>query len=176
MEDSASRRLDPDIPSHLGAWSTPGFVLWHATHAWQQEVARVLAPFGLTHAQLTTLGTIWWLRRETGTAPSQRDIAAHSAITDVLASQVIRSLEQRGLVARDTDKLDTRIRRLSLTEAGSELTREAMTALDAADRAYFAHLDVSPADLIRILNQIAGRDADGRLITRNIPQPRTETP
>jgi DNA-binding MarR family transcriptional regulator len=141
-------------------------VLWHATQTWQQEVARVLAPFELTHAQFTTLGSIWWLRRETGVAPSQRDVAEHNGVTVMLVSQVLQHLERRELVRRTPDPVDSRVRRLALTRTGGSLTKRALTALDAADLAYFADLDITPEQLLTVLRQIARRDAAGLPLPR----------
>ena len=153
---------DDDVPTHQGAWSTPGFVLWHASLRWQQEVARVLAPLDLTYAQFTLLAGIWWLRREVGgTPPSQRELADHTGISPMMTSQVLRRLEAGGLVERVLDRGDTRVRRLALTPAGTALARRAVATLDKADQAFFAGADVPRDDVLRTLRAIARRAADG---------------
>ena len=160
---AASAAVDDDeVPTHSGAWSTPGFLLWHASLRWQQEAARVLAPFDLTYAQFTLLAGVWWLRREVGgLAPSQRELSDHTGISPMMTSQVIRRLEDNGLVSRILDDGDTRVRRLALTPAGRALARRAVAALDAADRAFFDHLAPGRNEMVQIFRAVARRDQHG---------------
>jgi DNA-binding MarR family transcriptional regulator len=151
-----------DVPTHSGAWSTPGFLLWHAALRWQQEAARVLAPLDLTYAQFTLLAGIWWLRREVGgTSPSQRDLADHTGISPMMTSQVLRRLETAGFVERLPDRDDTRVRRLTLTSSGAALARKAVATVDEADRSFFAEIQSSREEMVAMFRGIARRSADG---------------
>jgi DNA-binding MarR family transcriptional regulator len=121
---------------------SPGFLLWHVTLRWQRDVTAVLAPLGLTHVQFVLLATAWWLN-DHGDKPSQVELAT-AAGTDVkMASQVIRALEGKALITRETSVADTRIRRLGVTAAGAALAPRAIEAVEAVDRALLARLSPS---------------------------------
>lgn len=118
---------------------SPGFLLWHVTLRWQREVTAVLQSLGLTHVQFVLLATAWWLN-DHGGKPSQVELAT-AAGTDVkMASQVIRALERKALITRETSAADTRIRRLGVTAAGAALAPQAIEAVEAVDRALLARL------------------------------------
>jgi DNA-binding MarR family transcriptional regulator len=118
-------------------WDSPGFLLWHATLRWQRATAAALRPFGLTHVQFVLLASTWWLG-EQGEAPSQRQLAEHCGTDPMMTSQVVRALEARGLLTREPDPADSRVRRLAVTAPGRELAPRAIAVVEAADRAYFA--------------------------------------
>jgi DNA-binding MarR family transcriptional regulator len=140
-------------------------VLWHASLRWQQEAARVLAKHDLTYAQFTLLAGIWWLRREVGSVPpSQRELADHTGVSPMMTSQVLRRLEAQGLIERVLDAGDTRVRRLTLTDAGAALARKAIATLDNADRAFFGELTAAPDELVEVLRQVARRGPTGERV------------
>src|ERR1700730_16686377 len=89
------------------AWDSPGFLLWHASLRWQREMAAALRPLGLTHVQFVLLASTWQLASRGG-RPSQRQVADHAGTNVMMTSQVVRSLEARGLLEREPDPRDTR--------------------------------------------------------------------
>jgi len=121
------------------AGASPGFLLWRVTQRWQRAIAAALRPLELTHAQFVLLMSTWHLAR-TGDdrGPSQREVADHAEADVMMTSQVLRTLEKRGLVTRSADPADARVRRLSVTPAGARLARRAQGVVEAADRAFFA--------------------------------------
>lgn len=118
-------------------WESPGFLLWHATLRWQRATAAALRPFGVTHVRFVLLASTWWLG-EQASPPSQRQLADHCGTDPMMTSQVARALEAKGLVTRQLDPADSRVRRLGVTPAGRELAPRVIAAVEAADRAYFA--------------------------------------
>jgi DNA-binding MarR family transcriptional regulator len=119
-----------------GPAASPGFLLWHVTHAWQRAVAAALAPLELTHVQFVLLACVWWLE-EQGCTPNQLQLA-HQAGTDVkMTSQVLRKLEAKGLIERTVDPADTRARRLRPTRDGTGLARRAVVAVENVDARFF---------------------------------------
>jgi DNA-binding MarR family transcriptional regulator len=117
---------------------SPGFWLWHATLRWQREVAAV-APSGLTHVQFVLLSCAWWLN-DHGVVPNQLQLARQAGTDVKMTSQVIRKLEAKGLIARETDRDDTRAKRLRITEAGTALALTAIGQVERADAAFFRPL------------------------------------
>jgi DNA-binding MarR family transcriptional regulator len=115
---------------------SPGFWLWHATLRWQREIAAALAPFGLTHVQFVLLACAWWMN-DHGMVPNQLELARQAGTDVKMTSQVVRKLEAKGLLERDTDPGDTRARRLRITREGTELAQRAIEQVDRADAAFF---------------------------------------
>lgn len=119
---------------------SPGFLLWRATLAWQRRIRIVLQPHGLTHVQFVLLASLWWLEEHDTGPPTQARLAAHAGTDQMMASQVLRKLDERRLLDRDTDVNDTRARRLRLTPDGRQLVARALGDVERADTNYFAPL------------------------------------
>ena len=144
-----------------GPPSSPGFWLWHATLRWQREIAAVLAPLGLTHVQFVLLSCAWWMN-DHGLVPNQLQLAGQAGTDVKMTSQVVRKLEAKGLLERETDPDDTRARRLHITAEGTALALEAIEHVERADAAFFRPVSSatmsteSIAALLRQLTQANG--------------------
>jgi DNA-binding MarR family transcriptional regulator len=134
---------------------SPGFLLWHATLRWQRGIARALAPLDLTHVQFVLLACTWWLN-EQGEHPSQIALAAQAGTDIKMTSQVLRSLERKGLVEREVDASDTRARRLHVTRNGARLAPRAIAVVEQVDADFFA--DVPAPDALRVLRRLVQSD------------------
>jgi DNA-binding MarR family transcriptional regulator len=138
---------------HASADESPGLLLWQVTNRWQAAQRATLRPFGLTHVQFVLLASLTWLDAEGPV--TQRSLAEHAATDEMMTSQVLRALEERGLVERAQHPSDGRARALRVTVAGRALANEAVVAVEACDRAFFAPVgDVSgfTAELVRLRN------------------------
>ena len=129
------------------AADSPGFLLWHLTLQWQRQITAALAPLGLTHVQFVLLACAYWLNVR-GESPNQLAVAAMAGTDVTMTSQVLRKLESRGLVTRQTDARDTRAKILAVTEAGAALAREAIDVVESADQAFFL---TRPPQLVQAL-------------------------
>ncbi|SEG88641.1 DNA-binding transcriptional regulator, MarR family [Nonomuraea solani] len=139
----------------LGPDDSPGLLLWRATLRWQRAVAAALAPFDLTHVQFVLLACTDWLNRQ-GELPNQLAVATF-ADTDVkMTSQVVRKLEEKGLLVRAFDPVDSRARLLRVTDRGAELIRRAVEEVERADAEFFRAVP-DTAGLNTILRRLAGR-------------------
>lgn len=134
--------------------ASPGFLLWHATLRWQRELATALSPLGLTHVQFVLLASAWWLGLE-DERPSQRRLAEHAGTDEMMTSQVLRTLEGRGLLVRERDPRDARVRVIATTARGKRLARRAIGVVEAADAEFFA--PVSLRQTLALLSALAGR-------------------
>lgn len=135
---------------------SPGFWLWHATLRWQRAVAATLAPFGLTHVQFVLLACAWWLNGH-GVVPSQLELARQAGADVKMTSEVVRKLEAKGLLERETDPADTRTRRLRVTPEGKTLAKRAIKRVEAADAAFFSPLTdagTSTAEITALLRRL----------------------
>jgi DNA-binding MarR family transcriptional regulator len=117
---------------------SPGLLLWQVTNRWQSAVRAALKPHDLTHVQFVLLASLTWLSR--GGPVTQRQLADHAATDPMMTSQVVRTLEAKGLLRRDTDPNDGRAKALTVTETGAAAANRAVVAVEACDRAFFGSL------------------------------------
>ena len=143
-----------------GPGESPGFLLWQVTNAWQRAVREALAPLELTHVQFVLLASITWLAGA-GEPLTQRALAAHAQIDEMMTSQVVRALEAKGLIERAPHPGDARARTLRPTDAGAALARRAIPAVEAADDAFFAALGTSARGFLKGLKSLAAAVSAG---------------
>jgi DNA-binding MarR family transcriptional regulator len=133
--------------------ASPGFLLWHATLRWQRALADALAPLDLTHVQFVLLACAWWLNHQ-GDHPSQVELAGFAGTDVKMTSQVVRSLERKGLIERRTDASDARAFRIHVTPRGSRLAPRAIDGVESVDASFFG--GVRETDAVRLLRDLAG--------------------
>lgn len=138
---------------------SPGLVLWQVTNRWQAAVRAALAPFDLTHVQFVLLAALTWLAGRSGGEPvTQRDLADHACTDPMMTSQVLRALEQKGLLERRDHPTDRRARSLIPTETGAALANRAVVAVETCDREFFAPLGEHSARFTGALLRLRDRD------------------
>jgi DNA-binding MarR family transcriptional regulator len=123
---------------------SPGFLLWRATLRWQRMVAAALSTMDLTHVQFVLLACAWWLNGQ-GEEPNQLAVARQAGTDVKMTSQVLRTLEDKGLIERYTDAGDTRAKRVRVTSKGAELAPRAIAAVEQADAEFFSPVPTEAA-------------------------------
>ncbi|MBP0935939.1 MarR family transcriptional regulator [Streptomyces goshikiensis] len=123
---------------------SPGFLLWHVTLRWQRDIAAALTPLDLTHVQFVLLACTWWLNGQ-GERPNQLAVARQAGTDVKMTSQVLRTLEKKGLIEREVDPADTRAKRLRVTALGAELAPRAIAAVEEVDARFFAPAPIEAA-------------------------------
>ena len=118
---------------------SPGFSLWQVSSLWQRKINAGLRQFDLTHAQFVLLASLLWLKD--GDKPlTQVELASHAQMDTMMASNVLRTLETKGLVTRTPHPVDTRAKSLALTAKGKKLAEQAVPAVENIDRVFFSPL------------------------------------
>ena len=125
------------MPEPRGPLMSPGFWLHHAALEWRQRLDRALRPLGLTPTQFNLLGSTGWLDRTRPLPPTQQQVADHAGADRMMASKVLRALEERGLITREPDPGDARSLRLRLTPDGRRVTSQAVRLALAVDEELF---------------------------------------
>ena len=152
---AASAETERDGSRYEEAGASPGFVLWQVAAVWQRALRAALAEVGLTHAQFVLLASAWWLEEhaaERGGEPvTQVLVAAHARTDVVMTSEVLRTLERKGLLRRLRHPTDARAKHIALTPAGRRLARRAVALVEAADDAFFSARGPELEALARIL-------------------------
>ncbi len=152
--DRAGPSPDGLDTSYAGAAHSPGLLLWQVTNRWQAAMRATLVPFDLTHVQFVLLAALTY--RGAGSPISQRQLAQDAATDPMMTSQVLRALERRDLVHRDTDPGDARARAVSVTPAGRALVNRAVVAVEDCDERFFAPLGPGAPGLAAALRALSG--------------------
>lgn len=125
-------------------------LLFHAALQMRRSWAHAIHEWGLSPHQAMALRTA---EAEDGGRVS--DLAARLRIAPRSATEVVDSLEDRGLVRRCPSPSDRRSVLVQVTEDGSQMTRQIERARAAARAAVFDHLSASDQnELRRLLQQL----------------------
>ena len=148
--------VDKTLASRYGTpLESPGFLLWHVSNRWQRQQRHALRDLGLTQVQFVLLAGIAWLGRNRQPV-TQTQLAQHAQTDPMMTSQVVRTLESKGLIERKPLPRDTRAKSLRVTPRGRKLARQAMVLVEQTGAAFFAALDESPTHLVNLLRQLLG--------------------
>lgn len=118
--------------------ASPGFLLWQISNKWQAQQRQALKPFNLTHVQFVLLASLTWSDHDG--AMTQKQLAGHAQTDVMMTSQVVRTLERKGLIARWPHPQDRRAMTLRPTQKGIDLVNEAIKAVEAVDHDFFSVL------------------------------------
>lgn len=143
-----------------GPEESPGFLLWQVSTEWRREIEAVLAPLGLTHPQFVLLASLGWLTRN-GSEVSQVELARYCRTDITVTSQVVRSLEGRGLIGRRPGS-DGRAKYPHATEAGENLIRRALPLVEEADGRFFEELGGDNKRFIELLHRFVSKKRRNR--------------
>lgn len=138
--------------------ASTGLMLWRVTNSWQRAIRAALAPFALTHVQFVLLATLTSI--DSSVPVTQRELATRAAIDPMMTSQVLRTLESKGLIERRAHPNDGRARVLSPTPTGVSLVNRANAAVERADLAYFAALGDEVGSFTRSLAVLCPGDTE----------------
>lgn len=152
-----------DGPEH-----SAGLLLWQASMMWRRRVEAALSESGLTHPQYMLLSSLSELTAE-GAAVNQIELARHCQMDVATTSQILRTLERKGLVERRRQRGDERAKYPALTKTGRAVVAEASPCVEAADAAFFGSLGARLGDFSCELSSLIGperkktavRQADG---------------
>ena len=136
-----------------GPGDSPGFLLWKVSNAWQRRQRAALEPFGLTHSQFVLLAVATWFGAD-GTLTQAR-LSELSGVDPMTTSQIVRALEQRGLLKRGRHPSDPRAKSILVEEAGREKARTALIAVEAADAEFFKPVSDEEGRLVTLLRALS---------------------
>lgn len=142
-----------EVSQFEGPEESPGFLLWQVSTKWRRQIEAALAKVGLTHIQFVLLASIGWLARN-NTDVAQVELARHCGIDITMTSQVLRTLERKGYIARQQRKGDDRSKFSRLTESGSALVEQALPLVEAVDRQFFKISEQDTKKCIEILQKL----------------------
>lgn len=118
---------------------SPGYLLGQLTMLWQRKQKRVLDPLDLTQTQFVLLCALAWLSKESD-AVTQIDIANQGNADRMMASKVLRTLEDKKFITRHEHPTDTRAKAIRLTAKGGKVLQKAIISIENADIEFFTKL------------------------------------
>jgi len=146
------------VPTFNLAFEDPleltGFLIWQTTNLWQRRMKEKLDPIGLTHVQFLLLNSIATLNKTADRPISQMDVANHAHCDKMMASKVLRLLEERHLVMRKPHQLDTRSKSLLITTKGMELLQKATPVLLEMEAQFFKSLKSKEKSVAKRLRKL----------------------
>jgi len=142
------------------ASESSGFLLWQVTALWQRRIAWALRSLGLTQVQYALLASLLWMSRTQRTI-TQAMLARHTKLDMMMTSQVLRTLETRGLLQRNPHPTDTRAKVLRLTKEGRKLAWQAVPVVERVDREFFGALGAQLDRFNRSLLSLIGSSTQG---------------
>ena len=108
------------LPQVLNEWAA---LFMHRS---MQEFTHLMQETGLSMAQLSTL-----MRLSHGGACGVSHLGDRLGVTAAAASKMIERLVQQGLLAREEDLADRRVRNVTITPAGTAIVQQAIAARQA---------------------------------------------
>lgn len=149
-----TRPVDFDkVSAHHTPEESPGYLLWWVSTRWRRAIENVLKPLKLTHPQFVVLAVNGWLTRA-GEQVSQAEIARNAGLDPNTTSQILRSLETKGLIERPRST-DERSKYPTLTVKGRQLLVKALPAVEREDAKFFAGLDLKKTGMLAALQKLA---------------------
>ncbi|MFZ5622911.1 MAG: MarR family winged helix-turn-helix transcriptional regulator [Gemmatimonadota bacterium] len=146
--------MPPALASrYAGADRSPGFLLWRASLIWQRLQREALEDLGLTHVQFVLLAGVVWLSGG-GEPLTQVQLAEHAGTDVMMTSQVLRTLERKGLIRRVAHPTDSRARALTPTRAGRALAERAVRRVEEVDAMFFERAGMKTEQLARVLGRL----------------------
>lgn len=120
------------------AEDSPGFLLWQLSNKWQAKQRVALKAFDLTHVQFVLLATLTFTANKASLM--QKQLAEYAQTDVMMTSQVLRKLEEKGLVRREPNRHDKRAIDIRPTPAGVRLVNQAIKEVEAVDSQFFGML------------------------------------
>ncbi len=135
-------------------YDSPGYLLWLAGNRWQGAQRAALEPYDITPTQFALLVSLLWLQSDK--TVTQHQLADHAKLDPATASQVLRALEQKGLIVRGPSITDKRALHIAATNKGMQVAHAAIDRTEQADQQFFAALGADTVAFSYQLKKLVG--------------------
>ena len=138
----------------LSLYNMPGHLIRRCHQISVALFMKECREFGITPIQYAVMCALQSFPGE-----EQAAIAGRVAIDRSTTGNVVQRLEEKGLLRRDPDRTDRRVKLLTLTGKGHELLESIASSVEHAQQLTVAPLDENEqATLIRLLQKIADKN------------------
>ncbi|PAQ16138.1 MarR family transcriptional regulator [Bacillaceae bacterium SAOS 7] len=133
-----------------------GFLLWRVSQDWQRAITKELSEIGLTHVQFVLLAACDYLVTSEGPI-TQKQLASFTKTNIMMVSDVVRTLQTKGLMERSKNPQDKREILLTPTKEGTEKVKVALPVVEGVDQKFFEVLKNAQTDfnehLLKLLDE-----------------------
>lgn len=137
---------------------SPGFLLWQTTMMWQRLIRDALEPFGISHSQFVIMAILMWFE-EHSYDTVQVSIVEWSKLDKMTVSLSLKKLAAQRLVKRAEHKIDTRAKRVALTDKGKTLISKLVPIVESIDAQFFGAITKKDEQLlISLLRKLTVND------------------
>jgi len=112
-----------------------GFMLWRASNLLQRLHGGCLRSLDVTPTQFSLMTCLMYLQDEGDVTASR--IVAHTGMDKMMVSDVLKTLTQKRLVAKERHPRDARASILRPTRRGKAITNAAVRRIEALDDEFF---------------------------------------
>ncbi|WP_338751265.1 MarR family winged helix-turn-helix transcriptional regulator [Bacillus sp. FJAT-52991] len=133
-----------------------GFLLWRVSQDWQRTITKELSEVGLTHVQFVLLTACDYLVT-TESHVTQKKLASFTKINIMMVSDVVRTLQTKGLIERSKNPRDKREILLTPTKEGTEKVKVALPIVERVDQTFFEVLKQDQTNFNKQLLELLDR-------------------
>ncbi|MDR7246158.1 MarR family winged helix-turn-helix transcriptional regulator [Priestia megaterium] len=130
-----------------------GFLLWQVTHAWQRLITKELSKINVTHSQFVLLAACDFLQTK-GENVTQKKLADFTKLNIMMISDVVRTIETKGLLERSKNPLDKREILLSITAEGKNKVKQGIPIVEKVDEQFFNNIKDNQEDFNEMLHSL----------------------
>ncbi|MFP3886687.1 MarR family winged helix-turn-helix transcriptional regulator [Priestia filamentosa] len=127
--------------------------MWKVTGAWQRLITKKLSPFNLTHVQFILLSANEFLSSH-GENVTQKKLSDFTGTNIMMVSDVVRTLQAKGLIIRSKNPSDKREMILSTTKQGTQKVKDVLPIVEAVDEEFFGNINNEQETLIAMLSSL----------------------
>lgn len=150
--------MEDNIFNKEGPESSTGYLLWQISNLRQRKINALLNEIEITYPQFIILAGIHWLKREHKIV-NQVLLIHFTKMDKSVVSSILKLLEKKEIVLRQTDPDDTRAKTLELSNKGSVKLDKAMKIINHMDIEFFDKTNMKIDDLNDILVKILKKNA-----------------
>lgn len=126
-----------EIFSYIEPEENSGYLLWQVTMQWQLSMNRALGKVELTLTQFSLMAGLYWLTKKKQ-AVTQQQLADYANTDKMMTSKVLATLEEKQIIERVKDPVDSRAKQLKMTDKGVAALREAYRIVQQVDDVFFS--------------------------------------
>lgn len=126
-----------EIFSYIEPEENSGYLLWQVTMQWQLSMNRALGKVELTLTQFSLMAGLYWLTKKKQ-AVTQQQLADYANTDKMMTSKVLAALEEKQIIERVKDPVDSRAKQLKMTDKGVAALREAYRIVQQVDDVFFS--------------------------------------
>ena len=130
-----------------------GYLIWQISHIRQRKINLALIDIDLTYPQFVLLSGIQWLKQNDEKV-NQVQLIRFTKMDKSVVSSILKLLEKKEIIVRETDKKDTRAKVLELSNKGIDQLKQAFVKVKQIDSQFFDLSESNKAKFNTLLVEI----------------------